>query len=417
MTMRSVFYGGPRQGVRARRTGRMLADQVFGEDAGMDFAAAGMLDGLEGEEREAREKLLGRLAADGFSLEELKSAVAEDRLALLPVERVLGGRYTATEIAQATGLPVPLLVRIRRLLGLPESDPDDRVFTEEEVAAAESIRMFLKAGLSEEAISEITRVLGEAMSRVAATTTGAFAEAFLQAGDSEEDVAWRFARLAKELTPALSPVLLAAYKAHLRENVQQGMISRAELAAGRLAGEQETGVCFVDLVGFTTLGAQLEADELGGVVSRFTELAADAGDSKVRLVKTIGDAAMLTCRELEPLVDAALGLLEAVEEADLPSARAGVACGRALTRAGDLYGYAVNLASRVTGIARPGSVLCTKEVRDATGEEFDWSYAGKHRLKGVGEVPLYRARRLETAAGASRPSPPKAGRRRRRAAS
>jgi adenylate cyclase len=60
----------------------------------------------------------------------------------------------------------------------------------------------------------------------------------------------------------------------------------------------------------------------------------------------------------------------------------------------------VNLASRVTGIARPGSVLCTKEVHDALAERFDWSYAGKHRLKGVGNsVPLYRARRAVTRPG------------------
>jgi class 3 adenylate cyclase len=64
-------------------------------------------------------------------------------------------------------------------------------------------------------------------------------------------------------------------------------------------------------------------------------------------------------------------------------------------RAGDFYGNSVNLASRVTGIARPGSVLCTEEVRDAALDQFDWSFAGKHRLKGVGSQALYRARRLK----------------------
>jgi adenylate cyclase len=123
----------------------------------MDFAAAGLLDGLEGAERAARQQLLQRLADEGFTLEELKEAVEEDRLALLPVERVLRGLYTATEIAEATGLPVELVVRIRRLLGLPEAGPDDRVFSDEEVAAAQSTRMFLEAGLSEEGIGEIPR--------------------------------------------------------------------------------------------------------------------------------------------------------------------------------------------------------------------------------------------------------------------
>lgn len=384
----------------------------------MDFEAAGLLDGLEGEERNAREHLLERLAKDGLSLDELKEAVAEDRLALLPVERVLSGRYTAEEISQATGLPVDLLVRIRRLLGLPESDPEERAFSDEEVAAAESIRMFLDAGMGDDAINEITRVLGEGMSRLAATTTAAFADAFLEAGDSEYDVAWRFATLAEQLTPAISPVLLAAFKSHLRENVQQAVISRAELASGQLAGAQQMAVCFADLVGFTTLGAQLEPDELGGVIGKFGELAADVADSRVRLVKTIGDAAMLTSREVPPLLDAALRLLDAVQDADLPSLRAGVACGEALPRSGDVFGHAVNLASRVTAIARPGSVLCTAEVRDAAREGFDWSYAGKHKLKGVGDtVPLYRARKLEVAARADGAKRQKSDRRRKRAAS
>jgi adenylate cyclase len=132
---------------------------------------------------------------------------------------------------------------------------------------------------------------------------------------------------------------------------------------------------------------------------------------------------MLSSREPAPLVRAALSLLDAVEDADLPSLRAGVAYGRAVPRAGDLYGHAVNVASRVTGIARPGSVLCTPEVHDAAPDEFAWSYAGRHRLKGLGEsVPLYRARALEPSHPAlsgegSEARRPKAGRRRKRAAS
>jgi adenylate cyclase len=310
------------------------------------------------------------------------------------------------------------VLRNRRLLGLPGAGPDDRVFGDDEVAAARSIRTYLELGLSEAAIAEIARVLGEAMARLAATSTAVFADAFMEEGDSEEDVAWRFAELAEQLTRRVQPVLLAAYTAHLRESVRRGVLSRAELEAGHLVGEQDTAVCFADLVGFTTLGAEIETQELGDVVGTFGELAAGVADSHVRLVKTIGDAAMLAAREPAPLVDAALSLTEAVEAADLPAIRAGVAWGSALPVAGDLYGHAVNLASRVTAIARPGSVLCTDEVHAAAPDQFDWSFAGRHRLKGIGEsVPLYRARRLEWSSNRNRATRPKAGRRRRRAAS
>ncbi|HZU39825.1 MAG TPA: adenylate cyclase regulatory domain-containing protein [Solirubrobacteraceae bacterium] len=364
----------------------------------MDFEAAGLLDGLENGERTARRRLLERLAADGVGMEELQTAVAEDRLALLPVERVLGGRYTAREIEARTGLPARVLLRLRRMLGLPEAGEDERLFGEEDVEMARSTRRFIDAGLGEPAINEMTRVLGESMARLAATTAAGFVDAFLKPGDSEEEVAVRFAGLAEEFTPLVHPVLVAAYNAHLREAVRRGMLGRAEREAGALADAQELAICFADLVGFTRMGAQIEAQELGGVAGKLAALAGEVAEPPVRLIKTIGDAAMFVSPEPGPLVAVALALVEAAQAAELPSLRAGLALGPALVRAGDYYGHSVNLASRVTGVARPDSVLCTQEIRDAAAEDFDWSFAGKHRLKGVREpVALHRARRPRAA--------------------
>jgi adenylate cyclase len=386
----------------------------------MDFAAAGLLEGLEGEERAARLELLERLAADGVGVDELRAAVAEDRLALLPLDRVLGARYSAAEIERDAGLPAELLIRFRRLLGLPTSDPDERVFAEEDIDAARSTQLFLDSGLEMEAIVEITRVLGEGMARLAATTTAAFVEAFLQPGDSEQEVAVRFSLLAEQLTPAVKPVLAAAYGQHLRESVGRGMIGREERITGRPTGGQEVTICFADLVGFTRLGGEVEVQELGSVAGALARLAAEAAQPPVRLVKTIGDAAMFVSPETEPLVGVALALVEAAEQAELPSLRAGVASGPALLRSGDFYGHSVNLASRVTGIARPGSVLCTQEVHDAAPDAFEWSFAGRHRLKGVAEpAPLHRARplRSEEDAPDEGATKPRSGRRRRRESS
>jgi adenylate cyclase len=359
----------------------------------MDFAAAGLLDGLEGDDREARIRLLESLVADGCDLDELKVAAAEDRLALLPVERVLAGRYSAGEIEEMTGLSACTLIRIRRSLGLAEGRADEKIFGQADVDAARSLRLFLEAGFSEEAVLELTRVLGESMARLSAASGAAFTETFLKPGESEDEVGWRFANLAEHLTPLLDPVLSAAFRAHLLANVRRTVLSRAEMAAGQVAAEQDLAVCFADLVGFTSLGSEVETQLLGDVVGTFGRLAAEVAEPPLRLVKTIGDAAMLVSREPGPLVDAALSLVERVEAADLPAVRAGIAWGPAVPRSGDLYGHAVNLASRVTGLARPSSVLCTKEVRDAA-PGFAWSFAGTHRLKGIADsVPLYRARR------------------------
>jgi adenylate cyclase len=365
----------------------------IGHDPRVDFAAEGLLDDLEGEERTARRELLERLAQDGFSLEELRSAVKEKRLVLLPLDRVLGGSITAKEAEEQTGLPAEVVLRMRRLLGLPAAGPDDRVFSDEDVEAARSTKQFLDAGFEEDAIVEITRVLGEGMGRLAATITASFADTFLSPGGSEEAVAERFAALAEQLTPVFTPVLVAGFKAQLRDSVGRGVLGRDELQTGDVAGSQELAVCFADLVGFTRLGGQVELTELGTVAGQLARLAASVVEAPVRLIKTIGDAAMFVSPEPGPLVKVALSLVEAVEEADLPSLRAGIAYGPALVRAGDYYGNSVNLASRVTGVARPGTVLCTPEVHELAGEEFKWSSAGRHRLKGVsGAVTLYRAR-------------------------
>ena len=372
----------------------MLANvAVIREDAAMDFEAEGLLDGLEGEARAQRLRLLERLEADGYPEAELVRAVKENRLALLPVERVLGGTYSAAEIEQRTGLPAGTMARIRRQQGLPAPEKEDRAFSDEDVDAAKSMKLFLDAGFSDERIDEVTRVLGEGMSRLAATIAASFVETFLDAGETEDEVALRFAELAEQLTPAFAPILVAAFTAHLRDSVQRGVLGLAELETGDITGAQDMAVCFADLVGFTRLGGQVEVGELSTVAGRLASLAASLTKAPVRLVKTIGDAAMLVSPEPAPLVEVALKFVDAFEEEELPSLRAGIAFGPALLRAGDYYGNSVNLASRVTGVARPGSVLCTREIRDAAGDAFSWSAAGRHKLKGVsGPTPLYRAR-------------------------
>lgn len=386
------------------------------EDAGMDFAQAGLLDGLTGADREARQKLLERLRQDGASDQELIDAVREERLALLPVERRLAGRYTARELEQSTGAPAEVLLRLRRQLGLPVAGADDVVFGEADVEQARSLKLFIDAGFSLETMSELSRVMGESMARLAATVAAAGAETFLRPGDSEAEVAERFDQLAEELTPALTPVMAAAFSAHLRESVHRARLLQEERRSGRLAGQFDLHVCFADLVGFTRLGGELEVEELGTVAGQLADLATEQARSPVRLVKTIGDAVMLVSTEPESLVRAALKLVQAVERSDLPSLRAGIAAGPTVQRAGDYFGHAVNLASRVTGVARPDSVLGTREVREATREAFEWSAAGRFRLKGVADhEPLFRA---HFPAPEEPVSPSKtAGRRRRRARS
>jgi adenylate cyclase len=178
-------------------------------------------------------------------------------------------------------------------------------------------------------------------------------------------------------------------------------VAAAERAAGTVPGARPMGVAFADLVGFTRLGEQLPPEELTGVADRLADIAGQLATQPVRMVKTIGDAAMLVCDEDEPLVAVALALVEAVdaEGADFPQVRVGLARGPATQSGGDWFGRPVNLASRITTVARTGSVLAAEEVHDGASEAFAWSFAGERKLKGISApVKLFRARRLASEA-------------------
>ena len=183
---------------------------------------------------------------------------------------------------------------------------------------------------------------------------------------------------------------------HLLEQIRRDVIGAADLAAGDVGGADEVCVCFADLVGFTKLGEEIEAEQLGSVATRLEEMAAEVAEPPVRLVKLIGDAAMLASNEPEPLLEAALRLVEAAdsEGESFPQLRAGASIGTALGKAGDLYGRPVNLASRITGVARPGSVLASNDLKEAAEDAFAFSFAGKRAMKGLDhQVKLYRVRR------------------------
>jgi adenylate cyclase len=367
----------------------------------IDFEGEGLLKGTRGKARDARRELLEHLAADGVRLEDLRRAVEEDRLALLPVERVLegeGARYTAAEVAERAGVPEDFLRRVRLALGLPDPGPDERAFIDQDIEAAKRIGALREADLPDEGLLEVSRVIGLALAQVAAASRALVAESTLAEGQNELEVGRRLAEGARELGPMMGPLLEYVLNLHLREQVRSDVIGRAEIRAGRLPGAQEVTACFADMVGFTKLGEQLPPEELGALTGRLAELASDVADPPVRLVKMIGDAAMLVSNETDAVLNAALDLVERSEEEGegFPPLRAGLAQGPALARAGDWYGRPINLASRITAIAYPASVLASKEVRDAAGEGFRWSFAGERRLKGIeGRARLFRARRDE----------------------
>jgi adenylate cyclase len=372
--------------------------------AGIDFEAEGLLEGLSGQAREARRALLNDLAGAGVPLDELKRAVEEHRLVLLPVERAFDSgaeSYSAREIAEGAGLGLDFLISLLQALGAPTPEADEQVYAEADLEAARRAKMFLDAGLPEEGVLETSRLIGISMASLADANRDMVGQVFTQPGVDERELALRYAAAAQTLSPLLGETLLHAYRIHLREAIRQAVVSDAEVAEGRLSGSDEVTIAFADLVGFTRLGESLEMEAIGELTGRLFELASEAARPPVRLVKMIGDAAMFASRESEPLLDAVLALVDAAASDEIPSLRAGIASGQALGRGGDWYGRPVNLAARITNFARPDSVVVAQAVKESVhgenGQGFSFSFAGKHRFKGIrGEVPVHRLRRAET---------------------
>jgi len=373
-----------------------------------DFEAEGLLDGVEGKALEDRRQLLEQLSREGCSLDELKEAVAAGRLTLLPVERALAGegpRYTAREIAVEAGVELEILQRFSAALGVPYGDPDERRGTEADVEAARRIKAFLDAGLPEDGMLQVARTIGMGTARIAEANRELIVRTLTRPGDTERDVALRFAAAAEYMLPLAGPTVVYALQAHLLEQIRRDVIGAADLASGEIGGTVELTVCFADLVEFTRLGEEIAAEELGMVAGRLEEMASAVAEPPVRLVKTIGDAVMLVSTEAEPMVGAVLQLIAAAESEGqhFPWLRAGLASGPTLPQSGDYYGRPVNLASRITGVARPGSVVLDEATKEAAGDAFAYSYVGERRLKGLDyRVKLFRARSLAEVAAKER---------------
>jgi adenylate cyclase len=333
-------------------------------------------------------------------VDELRAAVEHDRLTLLPVERELGAEcdLTAKDVVARTGVDIEELREMRRSLGLPQVEDDERAFSEDDVESVRNHQAVIEAGLDAEGLADLRRVVGENMDRVARAAAEVTFDSVLGEGANEREVGLRIAAAARELGPIMGRQLEYVFKTQLRELVRNEVVSRAQIVSGELPGSEVVNVAFADLVGFTKLGENVPPGEVGRVAGRLGKLAGDIAEPPVRLVKTIGDAAMLVSSEVEPLVNATIALVVAADEEgeEFPQLRAGIARGEAIGRGGDWYGRPVNVASRVTGVARPGSVLVTEEVKDEVEDAFTWSFAGKRRLKNVkAPVALFRARRAE----------------------
>jgi adenylate cyclase len=302
-------------------------------------------------------------------------------------ERLLGERpsLTQAEVADQAGVSLDVARDLWHLLGFAHAEPEDRAFTQGDVKALRFTQDLINLGVIDaERQDGLVRTLGRSFARLAEWQVGLLADAAREIGIDPTD---GLLDLADEVLPRVEDLQSFVWRRHLLT-----VASRMLAVAG--AGDRATprAVCFVDIVGYTSRSRTLSERELVSWLEAFETAALDIViEHRGRIIKNIGDELLIVADTAQDAATIALELTRrgADEDDDFPAVRAGVAYGEVVLRLGDVFGPTVNIASRLTRVARPGTVLVDLGMYEAlTGTEDDDS--DEHDTAGSS----YRLRRL-----------------------
>jgi adenylate cyclase len=355
---------------------------------------------------DVRRVLLAKSLEDaGIPLDAVADAMRRGALSLTFLDAASYERFAALatetfqEVSDRTGIPLEILTVIREAIGMAQPSPDDRL-RDDEMAIVPFIEIQLAAGFRAPAIERLLRVQGDSTRRIteqeAAWWTSEVIEPAIAAGKGSDEIADpafsdRISPLAEQSMVAMYHAQQArAWTANIIEGFEQLMAR--EGIHSRL--ERLPAICFLDITGYTRLTQERGDDaaaELAASVARLVRRS--SVDHGGKPIKWLGDGVMFYFADPGRGVRAALEMVDALAAAGLPPAHVGLHAGPVLYQEGDYFGRTVNLSSRVADYARPGEVLVTQEVADASrdgGVAFD--EIGHVELKGVaGTVQLLRA--------------------------
>jgi adenylate cyclase len=347
-------------------------------------------------------RVVARLRERGHSLESIRQATADGRLAFGYVEELFPheeAAYTRRQAARETGLEPALIERIITALGWAPSQADS--ITEDELQLLRYVAAVLEAGLPLVAMLQLVRVYGQAMAQVADAEVRLFHlyvhEPLMRSGADGIEMAEEMLSLTRELLPLSSPVMDQVHQRYLQHFVEQDVVGHMESDLDGAAvdlGRMRVAIAFADLAGYTRLTE--EEGELMAVdaVERFVEAVEITLPEEARVIKTIGDEVMIVGSDPAALTDWAVGFQRL--QAGRPLPRIGIHYGDALYRDGDYYGRDVNIASRVAARSAGGEVLVTRPVVEHAGPHLECERIGEVRLKGFTEsTEIFIARQRE----------------------
>lgn len=285
-------------------------------------------------------------------------------------QMLLGGarRYTRGEVSDASGISAERATKLWRALGFADVGDDEVVFNDADVDALRTLGEFTDSGyLTPELEASVTRAMGQSLSRLAEWQAGMLSELVIgHTGEvSEADVL----AAAGKLLPVLERMQSYVWRRHLAAVAGRVLASSVEELISR-----ELTVGFADIVGFTKLSRRLSQTELGELIESFEGTATEVvAEGRGRVVKTLGDEVLFVADSPADAAEIGLRLVERIDPTvGGPALRVGMASGDVVTRFGDVYGPVVNVASRLTSLAKPGTALVDRDLAAALKDHPDY---------------------------------------------
>jgi adenylate cyclase len=348
----------------------------------------------------AHARIVARLREQGHSLDDIRQAGEDGRLAFGYVEELFPAgesRYDLKQAAEETGLGVALIERLWRSMGFPSWMLAH--LGEDDLEALRYMAAVLEAGFPLVAFLQVLHVYGQALRQIADAEARLFRiyvhEPLIKDGVPSTQMSEEMGELISEILPQTTPLMIYLHRNFLRHSVEQDVIATmwSDLDDEREGlGQVRVAIVFADLVGFVRFTEEEGEQEALDLVESFVTSVEESLPRSARVVKNIGDGVMIVGTDPVSLTNWAIGFQEGFARRSRP--RIGVHYGRTVYRDGDYFGGNVNLASRVVARAHAGEVLVTDTVVEAVGERIDLEFEpiGEVQLKGFREpTSLYRA--------------------------
>jgi adenylate cyclase len=342
----------------------------------------------------AHARVVARMRERGYSLNEIRSAVRDGRLAFGSVEDLLPTstrRHTRAQAAREAGMEEELVERIMALLGTPMAMADR--LSDEDVEALRRIAGILDGGLPLVALLQLVRVYAQSIRKIAEAEVRLFHlfvhEPMIRDGVPALEMAEGMEGMVSDLLPTMAPLMEYIHARYLHFYIEQDVVGHmeADLPLSRRHPDRvQMAFCFVDLTGFTRFTEEEGDEEALDLVERFVETVEATLPADATIVKTIGDEVMIVSPDARLLTEWAVGFLTLFDQR--PQPRTGIHFGSAVYRDGDYFGGDVNLAHRIVARALAGEVLVTSDVVDCIGNSqyLELEPIGEVTLKGFPEA-------------------------------